>query len=220
MKLMAINFFLFFMLIPLANSLDFTISYPEEVSINDSFSVIISAQTSDNYDVKIFVQDLSTSKIISEIYNEGWKNPFYYIKSAFPQKSEFPIRVISDANEPQLCARMRKTGFSSYSEKCGAIKIKKQGVSNNLNSKDSDGGEETSSDDKEKNSSVDFIPLIPKSPENKQETSSADDKIYLNPKKYSKEEFVTNDEKIRLIAVYSFTAFAIIIIILLAFKKL
>ncbi len=221
MKLMVISLFLIMLAVPLVSSLDFSISYPDKVSLNETFSVIISAQTSDTYDVKIFVQDNTTNTIVSEIYNEAWKNPFYYIKSAFPAKSEFSIRAVAEANEAELCVRMRKTGSSSYSERCGGIEIKE--------SEESSSPDDSSTDDEieinetikeqEQESSADFIPSTSNIVQNEQEISLSQDKIFLTPKNQQK-EFTTNDEKIRLFAVYSFTAFAIILIILLALRKL
>src|SRR3989338_560791 len=90
--LTAINFF---SLIPLSSALDFQFISQAEANAKESFQASINAETSDIYDVKIFVED-SNKKIVSEIYSDIWKSGFYYLKSVFPEKKEFKVRIIAD----------------------------------------------------------------------------------------------------------------------------
>ena len=122
-----------FLIIPVF-ALDFELNSPERVDVNESFSVTINAQTSEIYDVKVFVED-SDEKLISEIYNDGWKNPRYYILSAFPEQSKFDIRILS-AEDYSICARLRKTEKTNFDEQCNNITV--NSVVNNEVKKNSD----------------------------------------------------------------------------------
>ena len=222
MKLMAISILL--LLLPLTSAIDFTFNHPSSISINESFSISLSATTSDAYDVKIFIQINGKEARISEIYNDGWKNSYYYVTSAFPEKSEFEIRVKNYSDNAVICARLRKTGTTSPTyTNCSAIII---------NEPESSINEETQAEEQEnktiniqkQETKEDFIPENNKSQENLQSSQSntqinSPEKIFLNSKASSSEPFISSDEKLRLIAVYSFTAIAIIIIIFLVMKK-
>lgn len=223
MKAMVISLLLL-ILIPLVSALDFTLNSPDSIRLNESFSVNITATTSDVYDVKIFVQDNSTKTIISEIYNDGWKNPFYYIKSIFPEKSEFELKAIDYSSNVALCARLRKINSSSYSEKCNAILINQDLPVKSEPNKTSIKENKTTAQETNKSSTIgaDFIPAGSQIPSQDQIEPILEDKnqerIVLTPKK--EEIFISNQEKIKLYAVYAFTFFALIIIILLSLRKL
>ena len=103
-------------------ALDFTFNYPETIELNETFIFSIKAATSENYDVKIFVKD-ENEKIISEIFSNGWKNPFFYLKEVFPKQSDFKIHIVKSATEYIICARLRKSGRSQFEEKCNKINI-------------------------------------------------------------------------------------------------
>lgn len=109
---MAINF-----LIPPVFSQEFEFSAPATALLNESFTVVLSSNTSETYDVKIFIQD-KDKKILSQIYDDGWKNPHFYLKSAFPEKKEFDVRGVSSLGEQELCARLRIPEKTSFKEKC------------------------------------------------------------------------------------------------------
>jgi hypothetical protein len=225
MKVMAISLLILFLL-PIASAIDFDFSSPQSVNLNESFSVSLSATTSDIYDVKILVQDNETKTTISEIYNDGWKNPFKYLLSAFPEKSEFSIRIKNYSSNAQICAQLRKPGASAYSvKKCNSIKIDKAEDSSSPQSNQTEEKEDNPQENEsanetltKKEASPDFIPsseII-----KQEESHSNNEKIILKPKTSSSEnQFITKDEKMRLYAVYSFTFFAIIIIIFLALRK-
>lgn len=223
-----------FLIIPGVFALDFKLNSPEEVDVNESFSVTIDAQTSEIYDVKIFVED-SDEKLISEIYNDGWKNPRYYIISAFPQQSKFDIRALSAGNYP-ICARLRKTEKTNFDEQCNNITV--NSVANNevkkiTETKEKDDDEDL--DDKEIETDDNEIENVGDVEDDSEEAINKsyqnltidkiqnEEKIMLNPEKLEKTEdsvFVTKYEKQKLFILYGFSAFCIVIIILLALKKL
>lgn len=95
------------MLISNVSASSLSLESPPEVFLNDNFSVGVSYETSDILDIKIFIQD-SSSKILSEIYNSGWKSSFYYLQSVFPQKSNFTLRAVKSAGSLQICVKLRK----------------------------------------------------------------------------------------------------------------
>ncbi len=212
--------------ISFASALDFTLSSPDKVEMNKSFSVSLSASVSDICDVKIFAQDNNTKTTISEIYNDGWKNPFYYIKSVFPSKSEFEIRVIADSSNAVLCARLRKTNSSTYSEKCKSIVIsenEKEDADTDEDDKiqaenDSISSKNTSS----KQTGEDFTALPDNSPPQLSLPVPDNERITLNQAETIKKEYVfmTKSEKIKLFMLYGFTTLSVFIIILLALKRL
>lgn len=217
MKLTVISLFL--IILPSVSALSFDFVSPGSVSINENFSVSISAASSDNYDVKLFVQDNETKTIISEIYNEGWKNPFYYIKSAFPSQSNFIARATNVSDKAVVCVRLRKTGGSSYTEKCKAIDISGspsfEPYSESNTASDEEPQETVSPINDE--ARIDFVPAA-KEPE-QLPTDSPREVIHLSAKS-SEETFVTGKEKIRLYAVYAFTLLVSLLVIFLIFKKL
>ncbi len=224
MKFMVISFLMIFFVLSSVSALEFNFNYPASVEVNENFTASLSASTSENYDVKIFVQDNSSNIIISEIYNDGWKNPFYYIKSVFPAKTEFLIRAKNYSGNAAICARLRKIGSSSYSEKCGSINIEKAQTTSSSSSHKSANSSSSTEDNKTVLSATnaDFTPSAETQTADKGQSVQTFDseRIVLTPKKSSSSAFVSAEEKIRLFAVYAFTGLVIIIVILLAFKKL
>jgi hypothetical protein len=221
---MAISILL--LLLPLTSAIEFTFNHPSSISINESFSISLSATTSDTYDVKIFIQINGKEARISEIYNDGWKNSYYYVISACPEKSEFEIRVKNYSDNATICARLRKTGTTSPTyTNCSTIIINEPESSSNEETPETNEEQDNSTTNIQKQETKeDFIPENNKSQENLQSSQSntqinSPEKIFLNSKASSSEPFISSDEKLRLIAVYSFTAIAIIIIIFLVMKK-
>ena len=117
-KLMATSLLLI-LLIPLAYSLEFGLDSPKTVNLNEEFTATINADTSDIYDVKIFVHE--PIKKFSEIYdNSSWRSPHLYLNSAFPEQKEFKI-ISHYQGETKICARLRKSGEISFKETCNEI---------------------------------------------------------------------------------------------------
>jgi hypothetical protein len=191
--------------------------------LNESFSANISATTSDVYDVKIFVQNNQTAVIISEIYNDGWKNSYYYIKSAFPSQSSFLIRIKNYSTDSAICIRLRKTDSSSYSERCGKITIVNIAVPPaNSPSYNASSGQEKNLSQNFEQTSKDFIPASAEDGQKSQDlyNQSSSEKILLSSKKNSEETFISSEGKLRNYILYFFMALVIILCIYLAFKKL
>ena len=225
----------FFTLLSNVSALEFKLNSPENIDVNESFSVTIEAQTSDIYDVKIFAAD-SDEKIISEIYNDGWKNPRYYLKSAFPGQSEFKIHILREGDY-LICARLRKTEKTNFDEQCNNITVN-FADSANVEIKNNEKNAKIEKDDEEtnveKSNDADKIEnvknkTVEKSNYSYQELTTEkiesydDEKIVLNPAKLEEKEnsvFITKYEKQRLLILYGFSALCIVIIILLALKKL
>ena len=228
MKLMAISLFLIF-LMPLAAALTFDFNSPASANLGENFSVSISAITSDDYDVKIFVQNNETKPIISEIYSEAWKNPYYYLKAIFPDKSDFIIRIKNISSDAVICVRLRKVSSTSYSEHCKEItiageKVPNQSTNNKIVSSNKTSGAETELASKTI-SNEDFSPSSASESSEKQDVQSQiqganPGKIFLNSKSLPNTSFVTKDQKLRIYAVYAFTGLTIITLVFLVIKKL
>jgi hypothetical protein len=223
MKATVISLLAVFLSLGLASALEFNFDSPSSAKLNETLTVALSAATSDIYDVKIWVQDNGTKSTLSQIYNEGWKNPYYYLKSAFPDKKEFSIHVTNYSDSAQLCVRMRKSGTTAYSDKCAPLEISpsQQTHESSDDEENESSPEEVAAVNKTAKESPDFIPIL-----EDQITTQTDNppveagKIVLTSKVISNDDtFTTKNEKIRLYAVYSFTLFAIFIIILLVLKK-
>lgn len=217
-----------FALIPLSSALQFNFTSAPSASLNENISISISATTSDTYDVKIIILDLATKKTISEIYNDGWKNPFYYVISAFPEYAEFTIRASNYSSNAQVCVKMRKTNLSSYSESCRAIALLNQEYEDEEdNSLDKILPRNSSSPfagniskDSSNDSDPDFVPLtsnVVKCEATGINTSITEEKIILNPA--SKEgPVILKEQKIRQMIPYVFLIVCILIIIYLSAK--
>lgn len=228
-QVLCVLFFLICFIVSVS-ALNFSFSYPTNVDSGETFEVVIEATTNDKYDVKITVLD--GKEIISEIENDGWKNPYYYLKGVFPEESKYENRVIKGGGEMDICVRLRKTEKTSYDELCKKITVEK-------------GESQTSKADEEEDEKVD---VEDKNSENhnsnselvyanrneaKQKNISSEDasdeeekveQIVLNPAVISdgngNSEYITKKSKVRSWMIYSFVLFVVAIIILIFFKKI
>ncbi len=100
----------------------FSLTSPETIYVNESFDVSINSEDSSTYDIKIFIEN-ENEEIISQIYNNGWKNPRYYINSAYPQILTYKIRATSPSENANLCLRWRKPDNTKYDETCQNITV-------------------------------------------------------------------------------------------------
>jgi len=210
----------FLLLASFSSALEFQFNSPSEVSQNETFYTSIIASTSDSYDVKIFVYD--DSKEYSEIYDgTEWKNPYYYLKSVFPQMYNYSIisHYTGDAN---ICARLRKTGGSSYTEVCNPIKVKAASQSSPSQDQTAASAAIVTNLSLSSGATNNSVVPIEQDPVQNQVPVVGEEKIVLNAKSAGKinsdAEFITSKEKIRLWLVYSFTALCIVIIIILLIK--
>lgn len=114
----------FLALLPLTSALEFTMDAPESVTENMPFEVTINFESSDTYDVKIFVHLEDKNNYISQVNDGGtWRSPRTYMKETFPSQQTYEVKILDFMGEAELCARLRKTGASSFSEVCQPINV-------------------------------------------------------------------------------------------------
>ncbi|PIN93752.1 hypothetical protein COU54_01835 [Candidatus Pacearchaeota archaeon CG10_big_fil_rev_8_21_14_0_10_31_24] len=109
-------------ILPLVSSkLEFDFKFtPEKPEFGKEIVITLTSNTTENYDVKAFIE--KEDKILSEILSQGeWKNPFYYLQSAFPKEKSFTIKQTIESENGYLCVRLRKTGSTPYDEVCKEI---------------------------------------------------------------------------------------------------
>jgi predicted nucleic acid-binding Zn ribbon protein len=232
---MVISWFLIIAFSQTALAIEFEFSSPESVFMNEPFNVEISSPIKENLDVKIIVLD-ENKNTVSEIFNNGWKNPYYYLKSVYPNKTTFRIRAASLGNH-EICARLRKTGKSSFTEKCNEIIIKEKETE-----KKQDENNQELNKEKEVNTSSleeeisEENNTIPKLLSNKNKTTLPENKIIYQSQKRiilapreqhnkpieseNQNPFSTKQERFRNLIIYSFLAFCVFIILLLSLNKL
>jgi hypothetical protein len=199
-------------------ALDFSFTSPREAYLKEEFIVSITLDMQENYDVKVFVHNSEDTKVsseeyISEIYDGQWSNPWFYLKEAYPEKSEYEIRVIDSPGNREICVRLRKSGTSSFDTECKPIEILEKVQDEKL--------EENIKIEKKKEKIEEEV--TQEVVQDFQLSEITNDKILLNskpPVQKNKLEISTKSEKRRIRIIYSFTALCILIIILLALRKL
>lgn len=146
--------FVLFLALPMYSSLSVSLSSPSEVKFNEPFSVTISADTPDTYDVKIYVKN-SSDAVLSDIQNDSWKSSVYYVNNAFPSKTSFSLKVDRFSESAEICIKLRlseKRSSPPTPEKCNSIKIiqswdvpqpKQDNPSTNASAKDTGSQSET-----------------------------------------------------------------------------
>jgi hypothetical protein len=215
-------------------AIDFTITSPNNIDLNQEFTITLSSSETEIHDVKIFVYKDTVSNIISEIKSGSeWKNPYYYLKEAFPTNKEFTIKVIEEPGERELCARLRLTGKSSYDQQCQAITISSQSIPLDDNNHQPD----PDKDNLEEPGPIKSAPpttspqpvtakLInqPESSNTGQDLQPNNDPIVLNSPIIQADQipqtYTTSEGKKQIYILYGFTILCVIIIILLALRKL
>ena len=211
-------------LIPLSSAIEFTLTYPGEVILDEPFSVTINSDSQETHDAKIFVN--SDVKTDSEIYDgKEWQSPHYYLKEVFPGQKEF-LLISHFLGTTQICARLRKAGGNSFVEKCGEIRIvegdsQEQGEEEEEDEQEDEEESEPNEESNKENNLVENKTQVKESPDEPEQQS---EKIFLNapqePKTEGTEVYKTKKEKTRLGIIYSFIVLTVIIIILLALRKL
>ncbi|MCX8158709.1 MAG: hypothetical protein N3D20_00205 [Candidatus Pacearchaeota archaeon] len=226
MKAMVINVLYLIILIisiNLSSSLEFQFISPSSSIVNESFSVSISTSSSitNNYDVKIFIND--DSKEFSEIYYDGkWNNPFYYLKEVFPKTKEFKIKSYY-VGATNICARLRKTNSSSFSEVCNPITIlpnEKKQESKTTNSSPTQSLDSFSKSESPKltTSISDFVPLKEEMPKKiDEEQPKSNEKIHLNKKTNTQ---TTHKLKLWFYFFYAFLIIFVLILIYLILRRI
>ncbi len=225
MRLTVINYFFILILFSLtflyslssAAAVSFSFSSPDEAELSVPFNVTISADSTEEKDVKVFIKD-SAYENLSEIYNDGWKSTRYYIKSAFPEKDTFTLLPKAESNKAEICIRLRKIGKTAFEELCKDIVI--------IGTTPSSLNKEIINAERGINNSI--INVREESNEKKEEIiylNSKEEKkeeiIYLNSKEEKKEEtFVTKKGKFTNYIFIAFELFLIILLVLFYLRKI
>lgn len=206
-----------------ARALKISFDSPSSVDIDEEFDVNIDADSSDTFDVKIFVhtsntQSIARNQYISEIYDGSWQDSWYYLTDSFPDEKTYRIRVVDDPGDRTICVRLRKSGSDSTTIDCEDIEVNE---GNGKSSKDN-------SDIEDSIEQVSFVKQDSQPPQIQElkaqksdENLNVPEKIMLNsPTKEKSEPLVTKTSKNRLWIIYSFSFFTLLIIVLLALRKL
>lgn len=226
------------MAISFSSAIDFTMISPDEVLEGGEFDVTINADTTDTYDIKIFVTNeagkYGRANIVSEIYFDGqWKDPWFYLPGVFPQHTSFQNRVLNFSGETEICGQLRLNGQSTYTRVCNPLTVNGNSGSSNSNNENTNNqnSNEDEEGDEDNSSSLD-VEGSSQSPQSVDLNSLAVDapapapskKIVLNaPSKETKSKIqgeTTVESKVRTSVVYGFIGLCVILIILLALKKL
>lgn len=217
------------LLSPHVSGLSFNIESPEEVRINEPFDVSILSETTDQYDVKIMVYDVSPRNIVSQLfYNDVWKSSFYYAKGAFPEQKKFSVRVKDFSGAATICGRMHKfnSTSSTFDESCEPIIVNANGSEAILNQ--TDNKEETKavkdSKNKEENyTKPSFVPIDEKKEVIVNEPEPVAPKKIILGNKISEEQvaktYVTKQGRTQQIIIYVFAGVCIVLAALIALGK-
>ncbi|MGV8142906.1 MAG: hypothetical protein ACP5NS_04735 [Candidatus Pacearchaeota archaeon] len=209
----------------ISSALNFTIQSPTEISIGEEFEVKINSDSQENYDVKIFAYSGSKSNYISQIYKENqWKSPHFYLMEAYPTTNNFKIKLINNTDDSEICVRMRLHGATQYEEICQEIETT---LEENF-------VEEESEEDEINTNVVESIPVesnLVNSSLNKVNLVEANDlkytevknqKIVLGGKSNVRESNIeiTSAYKTRIGIIYFFVSICVLLVILMALRKL
>ena len=216
------------------SALEISLEYPSEIELDDEFTVHISADSTEIYDVKVFVhksedEQIDRNEYISEIYDGDWKDSYLYIKKSFPEDLAYKIRVITSPGEREICARLRKSETSTFFTQCNEIKVTGSENSDEDEGDDEEDEDESEAEDEKQTeqftSSNEVAPISKTvNHETQQLSSKPTGRIFLNsnlPKETkSSEKIITPEGNKRKFLIYGFTGFCVLIIALLAMKKL
>ncbi len=242
MKFTAISLIVSILFISSVSAFIFDIESPESVNVGQSFIVSIDYDTTQIYDVKIFIND-SGDNIISDIYNgDEWRSSYYYIKASYPERKDYDIIVPIVANKDlsgtyDICARLRRTNQTGFSDSCSKITVNlSPGSSNdqqdeeeaeddndNENDEENESAEEET-DEKAQDNTIQYRQIADNNTYNSDSSPNdySDEKIVLNSKNDSQTSdlYISKQEKTRNWIVYSLLGISVFIIIFLALRKL
>lgn len=197
-------------------ALEFSFDSPEEVQVEEEFEMTIIFQSNEVYDVKAFVQD--DTKSYSEIYDGSkWISSFNFLIEVFPSQKTFKLLAHIPA-ETEICVKLRDpVSKKIVGETCKNIKVVENSGGQMSNQQNQ------SNQEPQINNSTNNIVEETYVPANTQENfkPSSNDKIVLE---YGDEKenksFITKQEKVRLGVIYGFAGLCVLLIIILAFRKL
>lgn len=209
-------------------ALEFSFTSPDEIEAETEFEVQILAEASETYDVKIYVFD--DAQQYCEIYDgTAWRGPYRYISESFPSQTTY--RLISHyIGETEICVQLRKTGGSNFDKLCKPITISgSSGGNNNQNNQtnETSGNNNQENDEGQNNQEINnqenMQENIQQEPiqlsDNNEQVNN--ERIVLNsPKESEDASFMTDEQKFRVWILYGFTFLCLVIIILLALRRL
>ena len=224
MKVMVISWLFLFFAMSLVSAVNIDFSISDEVYQNAEFNVEINnIDVPGVLDVKIYVMNES-EKIVSEVYSDKWQSSNYYVKSAYPADKSFKLIVKSYSGPGKICVRIRQSGKSAVlGEVCKEIEIvKKDGrgnqIINNQIANVSIGKINISSGTKSSSEPIIWKVNVNAS-ENavvKYESAVDEGPIVLEPK----ESYQTSYFRTQNLLFYGFVVMCVLIIILLALRRL
>lgn len=107
-------FFLFFSILFIGSisSQNISIIYPEQVAVNEEFSVVVELYNFETgiYDIKIDI--LKEEERISKIFKgENWTSTYYYLNDAiiFGKKETFKLKIFKNFNEAKMIVKIRNS---------------------------------------------------------------------------------------------------------------
>lgn len=224
------------------SAIEFGFDAPSEVEVEEEFSVSInSEQVGEIYDVKIIVKEIGSGSALSKILWENeWKNSYYFLNGVFPETKTFTLKVTEFRESTEICVKLRKSG-ETPDTLCKDITISEGGQQQNssggneTNQTPPPPGNQTSSgnggdngENNKNNRDNNRVSLVDNFNVRDEFKNISDagkrEKIVLNSPQVRQDDneksFVSNQEKLRYGVVFSFIAFLILLIILLSLKRL
>jgi hypothetical protein len=196
-------------------AVDFTIDSPEEVELEQEFIVHIDASEEETYDVKAFVYSTKKTNYISQIYKDDeWKSPHYFLLGIYPSVKDFRLKIIENAENPELCVKLRVPN-GQPSEVCKSISIigNNNPVQETIENEPDPEPVPNKIEDKENFSSVVATKEII-------ETNSSNKKIKLSYQNSEFNEEITPAYKSRVGIIYLFVGLCVLLVVLMALRKL
>ncbi len=208
---------------PLISALSISISYPDSIKSGERFDVEVMADSDELYDVKVFVHNsddnsISRGEYVSEIYKDGWRDSWNYLRASYPSQKIYSVKVIDSYGKLNLCARLRKTDTQTTSITCEEIYVEKT-VQKESESTTSDWMENLEEIEIFSESRIDTDQLGKLQNLN----SGPQERIILNSldkNSTQKEAIISKKEKSRNLILYSFSFILLVIVVLLALKKM
>jgi len=209
------------LLIPFCSALEIDLDSPKEVETGEEFTVSVSADSDETFDVKIFVHDSDDEKIlrseyVSEIFDEeedSWEDPWFYIKEVFPDQDEYEITVPKEDGKMEICLRLRDSSNTDggFEQVCNKIKVIREEQEDDEEDKTEKEDEEPAAQEK-----TDYQPEeISLAPEEKIMLNSVETRPLNSPN-----ETKTKDGTKTTFILYGFTGFCVLTIVLLSLRKL
>ncbi len=201
-------------------AIEFTIDAPQEVEIGEEFIVHIDTTETGTYDVKAFAYSGSKTNYISQIYRDNtWKSPHYYLIGVYPSVKDFTLKIIENAENPELCVKLRVTN-GTPSDVCQQISLTEN--SNSVNEENNKSEKNTNKDKKIVNDSKNKTPEKTQIVElkNISETPIKNGKIILSSEKNEIGEEITPAYRVRIGIIYAFVGLCVLLVILMALRKL